>query len=71
MASLHTPPAPKLRPARSPLLIAAAGYAELKVLDADATAPAEASATFTLMTVPLTTCDSVVLIEGALPASPP
>ncbi len=44
----------------------------LKVLDANATAPAEASATLTLVPpLPLTTCDSGALFEPALLASPP
>src|SRR6266704_3631213 len=72
VASFHTPPAPKLSPARSPLLMADTGKEPLKVLDANATAPAEASATLTLVPpLPLTTCDSVELFEAALLGSPP
>src|SRR6266568_8472520 len=71
VASLQTPPAPKLSPARSPSLTADTGKEPLKVLDANATAPAEASATLTLVPpLPLTICDSGALFEPALLASP-
>src|SRR2546430_1873600 len=48
VASFHTPPALKLSPARSPLLMADTGKEPLKVLEAKATAPAEERATLTL-----------------------
>ena len=48
------------------------GYEPLKVDEANATAPAEESATLTLVPPPpLTTCDSGALFEPALLASPP
>src|SRR2546430_6740985 len=70
VASFHTPPALKLSPARSPLLMADTGKEPLKVLEAKATAPAEERATLTLAPALLvTTCDSGALIEPALLAS--
>jgi hypothetical protein len=46
VASFQPPPLPQLRPARSLLLTADTGKAALMVLEADATAPLLASATF-------------------------
>src|SRR5690242_19127027 len=43
--SVQTPPAPKPAPVRSPLLTAVTGKLAFQLLDAEATAPALASAT--------------------------
>ncbi len=71
VASFQPPPLPQPAPLRSLLLIAATGNWLLNTLEAEATAPALASATLMPPEAVSMTCSKVLLVEPALPASPP
>src|SRR5437016_700507 len=64
--SAQTPPAPYGAPVRSPLLTAVTGKFALHVLDAVATAPALANATFVCVTPGLFVTISVALAAAVL-----
>ena len=72
VASFQPPPLPQVKPVRSLSLIAAMGNPAPWVLDAVATPPLAARATLTApLDALLTTCESAVLADAALVASPP